>query len=112
MIGWVLSQIQCNSNLVIGGLGGGVAVAGIVSYIIHRQVKKVVEHADDTSRHIPPGVRLVGMDKCELISNSIKENVQEGKEAINHVHARLDDLGRSQAQDTLAILAAIGKIKD
>ena len=112
------AQAQGTNGMFVGWLGGGATVAGIASYIIHRQVKKIVNHVDNSNIHIRPGAVLVTDKDCEAaqknfatIVEGIKEDAKENRESVKAVHERLEKLIDITFEHKTAIIEAIAKIK-
>jgi len=113
------------SAVYVGSLGLVVA-GGALTWLIKRDVKKVVEHCDDRQIHpnpddvkkvvehcddrrihVNPDNGYVRADRCELLHDGLKATLGETKEALNNVHKRIDSFIAKQADDTQTILQAI-----
>lgn len=103
----LLAQTADEKGILIGS---GVIGGGIV-WIVRRQLKRVIEHVDDPTIHVPAGTKIVGRDKCDERVASIKDDIAEIKNNLSTVHRRLDESANTQVDHTTKILAAISNIK-
>ena len=91
----------------IESIVSGTAVLGIVGWVITRQVKKLVNHADDRSVHLNPETKLVSEPMCNQTHTQIEKDNSVIKKDITHVHRRMDNLFMQQSDSTKEILKAI-----
>lgn len=78
-----LAQITGNTGYAIGA--GGVGFAGIGYWIINRQIKKVVNHVDNSKLHLREGNGYVPGELCEERMGHIKDDLTEIKESVQEI---------------------------
>jgi len=116
MIDWILAQAQTLDTTAIASWAGGAGITGTVAIYFF---KKITNHVDDESKHIPANSVIVTEKDCEAsqknfttVITGIKEDTKENKDAVKVVHQRLDDMIILLSEYQSTILTAIAKIKE
>jgi len=99
---------QANNTAYFVG-ASGLSMAGLIVWIVNRQVKKLINHADNSSVHVNPQNGYVQQSRCEERVKGMKESIDHQREDIVRIHRRIDVLGQSQTENTQKILEAIAK---
>ena len=76
------------TGYVIGG--GGLGLGGIGAWLLHRQIKKVVVHVDDTKLHVTPDNGYVRQSLCQERSENFRTDLAEIKLDIKEVRRLLE----------------------
>ena len=126
----MIEMLMFSQSTLYVGTATVALAAGAVTWLVKRDVKKVVEHCDDRSVHpnpddvkkvvehcddrrihLNPDNGYVRADKCELLHDGLKTTLGETKDALTNVHKRIDSFIAKQADDTKEILRAIRDTK-
>lgn len=99
--------LMFSESTLYAGTATVAAAAGVVTWLVKRDVKRIVEHCEDQRIHLNPLNGYVSKDRCDLMHDGLKVAMGETKEGLSNVHKRIDAFIEKQASNTQTILQEI-----
>ena len=103
----MIEAVSEHSSLIalasVGALGG----VGLVTWLIKRDIKKVINHVDDSKSHVDPESGYVRPDHCKLMHSHLEDEIVQMRAATEKVHGRIDAAIQNGIRDTETVLVAI-----